>query len=391
MKKISLYIILLVVYSGFAASDSKKKEIYKKQLINNFEIQKENELVLEEGANRILQVLDAFSLFEEYFHVTQMGESFVQLLKNFFGLQVKTKYTSFYEKQFFIESLIFSIGQFNANATADLKYLCDMQIKYVLSFKSMIVEGIKKQSAYCLIVLSYYFSLFCPNQYMNLGERTPLDEDNTIVVDSIEKEINWQEAVTQMPIEFSEIGMLRDGYMYELYDEFFIKKLSSNKEYKDIVLIKKMLPDVIAQDDFALDRLIRKYQKNYNFFKEDANLLAWYEEKQEFFLMWLLEKKNIVDALDTFINDDALFFLFTTVLLYKSILKINRNDYYPLLKDDQCKDLENAAKQAEFILYEFFSIFDKKAQIKWDKMPIIVIGQQRLQDIINYFHAMAIK
>jgi hypothetical protein len=389
IKKLILFFVFFMMFQVSIMSSIKNKKLMKNELVKNIELKKEDETLLEDGANRILQVLDAFALFEQYSHIHEIHDSFVKLLKNFFGLSVKKNYNTVLEKQFFIESIILSLGEFNTNASTDLKYLCDMQLKYILGWKSIIINKIKKKSVYSLIVLSYYYYLFYPNEYINLSKEIETNSNNSI--DLTEQEINWQEASLQLPLEFAELGILNNGYLYELYDKLFIEKLSSNKEYNDILLIKKILPDAIAQDDFALERLIDKYKKNINFFKKDLNFIQFYQEKQEFFLMWLLEKKNIVNTLDKFFNEDSLFVLFTIVLLYKSILRINIYDYYPLLSDDLIKYLEKFAKEAEFILCEFFYIFDKKAQIDWNNLPIIIIGQKRLNEIIKYLKAITVQ
>lgn len=381
-----IYFIFFIFFGKLVSFDNKMKLLSKNQCINTIDIKKENESIIDEGANRILKILDAFDLFEKHNNIAEIKDSFLSLLKKFFGLKLNHNYNNLFEKELFIEDMILSVGKFNDEASLDLKYLCDMQIKYILSFKLIILDKIKKNLVYELIVLSYYNYLLYPVDYINISNHVEKDDDVLI-----EKKINWEEASLQILLEFGELGMLHNSYLYQLYDDLFIKKLSLNKEYSDVLLIKKMLPDAIGKDDYALDRLINKYNTNINFFKKQNEYIEFYEDKKEFFLMWLLDKGNIVNSLEKFINDDTLFFLFTTVLLYKSILKMTVDNYYPLLNDDLLEDLKRFANKAEFILYKFFAIFDKKAEINWDKLPIVVISENRLHQIINYIKAISIE
>lgn len=378
-------IVLFTIFSNIALSNTLQN---KQSKVDNLEITSnnkmdENEISLDLNTNRILQILDLFALFQEYNNIIEINNSFISLLKNFFGLNITNKqYNNNLEKQLFIENIVLAINQFNEIASSDLKYLCDMQIKYILNFKIMIAKTIKKKSIYSLIVMTYYYYLFSPNEYINLNN----DNEESM----IEKEISWDESICQIPLEFAELGMLHNGYLYELYDALFISKLTSNKEYNNMLLTKKILPDVIGQDDNALERLIETYTKNIDFFKHDSNLKEPYQKKQEFFLIWLLDKKNIINSIERFFNEDTLFILFTTVLLYKSILKININKYYPKINNELLNSFKSSAQQAEHILYQFFSIFDKQLQINWNKIPIIIINQNRLIEIIKYLKTASI-
>jgi hypothetical protein len=380
----NLKYIFFIFFGKLISFNNDMESLSKNQCMNIIDKTKENEAIIDAGANRILQILDAFDLFEKYHTIQEIKDSFMLLLEKFFGLRVN--YNNLFEKELFIQNIILSVGKFNNEASLDLKYLCDMQIKYILSFKLVILSKIKKNLVYELILLSYYNYLLYPVDYINISNHVEKNHDI-----EIEKEIDWQEASLQLLLEFGELGILNDRYLYELYDNLFIKKLSLNKEYTDILLIKKMLPDAIGEEDDALELLVNKYNTNINFFKKQNEYIEFYEDKKEFFLVWLLDKRNIVSSIEKFINDDTLFFLFTSVLLYKSILKMTDRNYYPLLNDELLEVLKKFANKAEFILYKFFAVFDKKLQINWNNLPIIVISENRLHQIITYIKAISVE
>ncbi len=376
------YFIVFVFFQFFYPLEVNLKNLNKLTDLNKNTID-----LLDTDSNRILSVLDILDFFEKNNYIIELQDSASNLFKFFFGLNISQSLENICDKQYFIESIIFSINKFNSTASSDLKYLCDMQIKYILSLKKIVLKKIKKSSIYSIIVLSYCYYLFFTNDYIDLNVENESDSEEDVIS---EKEVMWQEAALQLPLEIAELGLLNNGYLYELFDSYFISKLNSNKDYKNILLTHKILPDSISKDDLVLERLMDRYKLNLDFFKMNLEIKNLYNEKEEFFLMWLLEKKNIIDTLDKFLNEDALFMLFTIVLLYKSISKIDKNYYYSFLDNEFIKDFEKISLQAEFIIYNFLNIFDKKMKINWDALPIIIIKESRLREITEYIKILSI-
>lgn len=346
-----------------------------------------NETLLENDSNRILKILEILYFFEKSFLGNEIKNLIEDFFKVFFGLSINSIINKKnLDRQVFIDNIIMGIINFNQIDSSDLKYLCDMQIKYILNFKYKILKKIKKKSIYSMIILSYYFYLFFPDKYINLNDKE--HSDNNIDEIAIKKN-DWEEAAVQIPLEFAELGMLQNGYLYKIYDSLVKNQLYLNKNYNNLFLTKNILIDKIQDDEFILEDLIKIYKKNI-FIKNDFIMTQLYKNKEDFFIVWLLNKNNITESLEKFFNEDYMFILFTIILIYHSIVKSKKLNFYPFINDNILESFKKIALQAKLIFYKFCNICNIKLKLNWDNMPIIIMKEKRLLEIIAYLNKITI-
>jgi hypothetical protein len=375
-KKIFLFCSLLLLQATLSVRSSKREMIGDRPFIfDNYDIiQKsfqwnqddyESEFDTDENAKKIyafVNLLEIWILYGD--ELKEFSEVFVAFLKNFFGVRlIKNQFNNQRKKQLFIDTLIEKLVLFYETVSSDLKYLCDMQIQYLLSFKYELLEKIGTKELYALINTSYFY-------------------EQLIVIDQDEggvKETLSDDRFNSLLAESAEIGLLQNGYMYNLFEEFCMDILNNNKTFKTLQLIKDILLKkiILNNQDNSVDIFLKAFYKN----KKKFHCFRNFDEDD--FVMWLLNKKNIQESIIKVLNEDSLFLLFLIRLLDASIEKDIHNNYYGYLKEEEKRILSYSGAYADSLLGMIFNVCDIDKNIDWRNQPLIVINQKRVQQIIS--------
>lgn len=333
----------------------------------------QNNLLHSENMERIENILQIKKISKQYKTVNNIEKMFFDLCEQYFGIKVN----NYKSDQKLIEDLVFAINKFNQLVSDDLKYLCDMKIKYILQNEKIIIEKISKNSIYDLLTISFLFYTLLPNEYINETGIENTDE-------FIERESNWHEASLNLNLEFSELGLLNKSFLYKQFDEIIMQNLIKSKIYNDFIIIKKDVLDPIEKNKYVINTIQNKYIQYINsHFKDTKESIECYEEKLDFLGEWLFDKQNVLNSIEKILQEDFLFFLVTLVQLSHSVEKLHEQ-YYQDITDSEYTQLKKSSDLAELIIKKFLSLCEVKNKINFDILPSIVISSNRLKNIINY-------
>lgn len=334
------------------------------------------------NVNRIANILRIKMLYMNYRSFRSIDILFHDLCGYYFGLDIGLEEKN--DDITFLERLVTAVNKFNIVASSDLKYLCDMKIKYILQNEKKILAKMKKDPIYDLLVTAYFFYLLLPNEYMNQGS---LEIDVTEKAEeefaNIEEKINWQDANMHILIECSEIGMLHDGYLYKEFDQLIMKKLEKNKMYNDFLIIKKHYTKKIERDEYMMQIIEKKYLDLIEKYFFDLEEKALHEDRLGFLGSWLFNKENILTSIEKVLHPDFLFFLMLLIRLDNSIDILEQSYYKKVMAKDR-KLLHDSAQYARVIVNNLFDILHIKKIVQWESLPAIVISQDRVNAIVNY-------
>lgn len=373
-KKLSLFCCVVLLQNTLSVRSAKKKAMnsYSFMLDNYDIIEKsfqcnqedyDSEVDIEENAKKIYAFVNLLEMWIVYGdELREFNDVFVAFLKNFFGVRlIKSKFTDQRKKQLFIESLIEKLSLFYETASNDLKYLCDTQIQYLLSFKYELLKKIRAEEVYMLLNASYFYQQIV-----------------SICKDEKIKDTLLEDKFNSLLVESAEIGLLQNGYMYNLFEELYMDVLNNNKVFNTLQLVKDILLKKIIFDDQddSINILLEVFHKN----KKKLPYYVGLDEDD--FVIWLLNKKNIQESIIKVLNEDSLFLLFLIRLLYISIEKDTNNRYYGYLTEEDRRVLKYGNAYANSVLKMIFSVCNVNKNIDWEDTPLIVINHKRVQEIV---------
>lgn len=330
------------------------------------------EAFIKSDEERINKTLEAFYLSRYYSHVPDISRTFHQLCKSFLGLHSK-KIMCYQEEKYFAERLLFALTEFNNFGSSDLKYLCDMQLNYILEHKKMILYSLKKETVYDVLILAYLASLLFPTQC------TVADSEGmvSLLTSQPPKIAELETAEVECFIDINEIGLLHHSFLYKEFERDILQVLKKKKTFYDLLILKGDMLEKIEKEKDSLDILLKKYKSLC--LKSNCTLD---ESFFEGFGSWILEKNRIVNSTSVFLNPHFLFFLAVIIRISDSVSDL-KDTYYASITEDELTTLLLVSEFAKFILNELFELVGEKDYFDWEKFDSVVISPNRIKRIVK--------
>lgn len=379
--------------------------MYKKKLFSKkISMSKDNSVEL---GKYIYAVLDLFDFWEMYNDtMIDFNNNFILFFKDFFGIRLIQK--PFYcnvKKQLFIDGLIEKIIYFYQTSDKEMRYKFQMKIDYFNSFKFDVLYQMSSNVKISIITIEFLLNLFFNNKdnllmvvpaldilhtndYHENDISENRDTQNLKKIEKIEMQSN-ERGITnqrlysvvdnkvQLIADTAELGLLNDSYLYNVFSEYIIQALKKNNFLRNLYIVKDIFLDKYLFDQaFCSHELfLKKLNSMYCQVGVQNNSL------NQAYLNWLVKKEFHKKNFFILHNEDYLFVLFLTIILYYNIDYLIK-DHEVLISESEKKLLKDKYLIARSILDEL-SILSSNKKIDWIKIAKIKLNKDVGQSILS--------